>query len=262
MSDVKYKIRGVENTKIRKGRSNSFIGILILSLILIAFAYMIYGNKSKIKLPSIEMENVDKTQKDKSIQNNNKENITENGESNNKEIKSSDNNAVNNNTMEFYALQYGVFKSEDNAKKLLDSLKNNISAFIVKEGDTFKVISGVYLSSSINEIMDKNKSMGIEFSRVKLSVDLQEDAMHEIAKITDGSLKILNKFNDEKVKSINTDDLKKWMGKLNEDKEINKSPNHDILVELKSYINNLPKEINRDNINENYKYIYTFLKKI
>lgn len=253
MGDIKYRIRGVDKYKTKKGGSKSLVVVLILSLILIVLAYTIYNGKGKIKLPSIEIEDISNTQNEKKVENENKDNLA-NGEET--EIKASDN------IMDFYALQYGVFKSEDNAKKLLDSLKNNISAFIIKEGDTFKVVSGVYLSSNVNEVMEKNKSQGIEFSRVKLSIDLQEDAMCEIGKITDGSLKIMNKFNDDKVKAINTDDLKKWASKLSESKDLNKSPNYDILVELKSYINKLPKEINRDNINENYKYIYTFLKKI
>ena len=163
--------------------------------------------------------------------------------------------AVKDNNYEkiFIAVQCGVFKNEENAKELADSL-TNCTPFIIEENGVFKVICGIfYNKNDVNEINKELAKKGIEGYSIKFDLSkCNNDLEYEIIK---GYEKILNKVTEENVKSINTKEFKKWVLK-NSKKNSNKE-----IQELIKDIQKLPSDIIKENNNNTLVYLYKFLIK-
>ncbi|AWZ48843.1 hypothetical protein C3495_08490 [Clostridiaceae bacterium 14S0207] len=254
MKYTKYNIRGIEKRK--KSSQNSIIIILtfIVCIGLSAILLSKYFFKTDIgkKLPNIS----NGINKINNSDNNNEKNIYKN-DKDHKNVKESSKGY-----MEFYGVQCGVFKSEENAKKVLESIKNIVYPTVIHDGEFYKIIGGVFLENNVDTVIQKLNSLGIEYNKAKFEVNMQDEGTAQIGKIIDGTLKILNKFNDPNIKSINTGQLKKWTSQLSSNRKIENDPNYLKLNELKKYIQKLPKEINRKSLSENYNYIYVFLKNL
>lgn len=254
MKYTKYNIRGIEKRK--KSSQNSIIIILsfIVFIVLSAIVLSKYFFKTDIgkKLPNIsnEMNKVNylDNYNEKKIHKNHKEhkNVKENSKG----------------CMQFYGVQCGVFKSEENAKRVLESIKNIVHPTVIHDGELYKIIGGVFLENNLDTVIQKLNSLGIEYNKIRFEVNMKEEDTAQIGKIIDGTLKVLNKFNDPNVKSINTSQLKKWTAQLSTNTKIENTSNNLKLNELKKYIQKLPKEVSRKSLSENYNYIYIFLKNL
>lgn len=76
----------------------------------------------------------------------------------------------------------------------------------------------------------------------------------------DAELQILEELSKDEVKSVQTKQLKEWCSDLKEVSENNK--NYSVLSDLKKYINNLPQEVHKENLEEYNLYLYKKLKEL
>ena len=101
----------------------------------------------------------------------------------------------------------------------------------------------------------------VDNSKIIFTIKKDDLCNVEIAEIINANLEILNKLSEQDVKSIQTDELKKWCSSLKSEKMEN-SNNKLVLKELKEYVSKLPKEIEKDKAEENYVYMFKVLKKV
>ena len=179
-------------------------------------------------------------------------------EANNNEVVNSEegSNGAVSNTSVFYTVQCGYFSNENNANQILSSINGKYSAFIYKDQDKFRVLSGVYESDKVDQIVSELKNSNIECAKIKFSFNNDDKVEYEIASICDGYIRLLDTAVSDDVKSINTDDFKRWTNEL---ENISEGEKIDILNNLKEHIANLKTEINKANVPEEMEYIYTIL---
>lgn len=160
------------------------------------------------------------------------------------------------NTYVFYTVQCGYFSNESNANHILNSISGKYSAFIYEDEDKFRVLSGVYESDKVDEVVSELKSSNIECTKIKFSFNNDDKVEYQIASICDGYIRLLDTAVSDDVKSINTDDFKGWTNEL---ENISEGEKIDILKNLKEHIANLKTEINKANVPKEMEYIYTIL---
>ena len=100
-----------------------------------------------------------------------------------------------------------IFSNENNANQILSSINGKYSAFIYKDQDKFRVLSGVYESNKVDQIVSELKNSNIECAKIKFSFNNNDKVEYQISSICDGYIRLLDTaFYD--VKSINTEDFK------------------------------------------------------
>ncbi|GEM_PF-326176 len=157
----------------------------------------------------------------------------------------------------FYLLQCGVFKVQENATKLLNTIKPYGNPFTETEGEVTKVYFGIYTDETIESASEQLKAKSIENSKVTVSVPVKDLSTGQLCKIVDNLLQIMNKTNESGVKSINTAEIKTWIGQL---EAVDSSmKDYESVEEMKTYINNLPDEVDKNSFDDGLKLIYSKL---
>ncbi|MBQ6819969.1 MAG: SPOR domain-containing protein [Clostridium sp.] len=160
----------------------------------------------------------------------------------------------------FTAIQCGYFSKEENANAILEKISDDLNSFIVKdEENVYRVIVGVSNEEDITEITDELNSIGVENVKVKMKVNGNDKIENQISAITTGYLEVLKTAGNNEVKEVATNDFKAWTKEL---EAITEGENLEVLNEYKQHVLNLPEVINKTNITEGLKYIYTTLNKI
>ena len=169
--------------------------------------------------------------------------------------------AVNTGTVNFIAIQGGIY----NVKETADATKNTLTEYgnpflIVEQGKGTRVLLGIFTEEEavkkLKELTDKN------VANYKLSFQLDGKTLchQEIIGIVDGNLQVLSRLTDKSVKSVNIVKLKEYCTQL---KEVDKNSEHySELSEMKNYIKGLPSDITKEKASENYVFIYNILKKV
>lgn len=172
---------------------------------------------------------------------------------------SKDNLLVNNKDTKFIAIQGGIYRDKNNIAESKSVLAQQGTPFGIVEGDKTRVFLGIYPEEQGEKIIKILTDQKIDNSKMVFNISRNNMCDVEIAEIINANLQILNKLSEKNVKSIQTDELKKWCAAL---KKVDKdSKNQTILNELKDHVNKLPKEISKDKSEENYIYIFNILKK-
>lgn len=176
--------------------------------------------------------------------------------SNNVKISNSSNKHI-----EFVAVQGGIYKDKNNA----DTQKNLLSSygipFSIVDSDKTRVCVGIYTDENVKQIIDSLSKNNVDNTKIVFNVYENDPYNVELTEIINANLKILNKLSESDVKSIKTDELKKWCDSL-KDVKGSSSNSKLILKEMKEYINKLPKEIEKKDGEQNYIYIFNVLKKV
>ncbi|WP_333860052.1 SPOR domain-containing protein [Clostridium sp.] len=163
--------------------------------------------------------------------------------------------------IKFVAVQGGIYKDKNNA----DAQKNLLSSygipFSIVDSDKTRVCIGVYTDENAKQIMDSLRKNNVDNTKIVFNVYQNDLYNVELIEIINANLKILNKLSESDVKSIKTDELKKWCASLKDVKGSNNDSKL-ILKEIKEYINKLPEEIEKKDGEQNYIYIFNILKKI
>jgi hypothetical protein len=169
-------------------------------------------------------------------------------------------NSSNNKTNKFIVIQGGKFMKVENLEQEKKILINYGNPFTIEEQDGTRILLGIYNEEESLKIIKKLKDNNIHNSKIIFDLQTQNNLCdEEIAAIINAELEIINKLSDKTIKSIQTDELKKWCVEL---KEIDsKSSNITILNDLKTHINELPKDLTLDKTIDIDVYIYKLLKK-
>lgn len=158
----------------------------------------------------------------------------------------------------FYFLQCGVFKVKENAETLRKSVENIGNPFIVEEGDLFRVYFGIYSKDQWESAANMIKQKGINYSKSTLDVYYEDLSTGELCQIIEANFKIINKASEPNIKSIKSTELKSWANSLQPLEE--GMEHYKDVMELKTYIQNLPEEINKTKAAEMIGVTYNKLK--
>jgi hypothetical protein len=163
--------------------------------------------------------------------------------------------------IKYIAVQGGIFSVSENAEKAKGNLSAYGNPFTVQEEKGTRVFLGIYKEEEGLNVMKLLSNNKIDNSKMIFEIDISSDACDgEIVAVISAELDILAKLSDKNIKSIQTEELKKWASSLSEvDKN---SKNITLLSEIKSNINNLPKELDKSKVQEQYTFIYSALKKL
>lgn len=160
----------------------------------------------------------------------------------------------------FTVIQCGVFTNKDNAEGLKVELSKLGKAFFVEDGNKIKVILGIYSEKEALNVINNLEADGKEYSRKNFKPELKDSCDMQICEMIDANLQIIHKLYDDKVKSVQTKQIKEWAANL---KEVDKnSSNYKLLLEIKDNINKLPKEISKSDIEKQNIFIYNVLNQI
>lgn len=156
----------------------------------------------------------------------------------------------------FAIIQCGYFSKNENANIVFNSINKQYGAFIFNDGDKFKVLAGVYKDQDAQSVIDNLKSSGIEAVKFGVNLDSSNKIESQIAAICDGYIKILNTVLSNDVTAVKTEDFKTWISKL---ENIEQGENKEVLDGLKSHMNELATEINRENVPQEMEFLYKVL---
>ncbi|MBU3110408.1 hypothetical protein [Clostridium lacusfryxellense] len=164
------------------------------------------------------------------------------------------------NSIDYVALQCGVFSNKDSALQLKNSLTEFGTPFIIVEGNLNKVILGVYPSGGVESVIKQLNAKKITFVKISYKLDGSDSTSAQTNEMISADVKILNKLSEKDTKLYKTADLKKWMLTLKGADE--KSKNYSNMSEIKTYLTALPQEFKKEKTEEGYIYIYKFIKKM
>ncbi len=158
---------------------------------------------------------------------------------------------------EFIALQFGYYSNKDNAETAMRTIPSKYNSYIVEEDNHYRVVIGLYSKEDGEKELETLIAQGINAVKINFSISKENLEQNKIAEIINAFLKINNTLEDENVKSVKTSDYKVWCSNIinNDNLDQNNS-----LKEVNDYINNLPDEVNKNNVNEYLKYFYERLK--
>ena len=171
--------------------------------------------------------------------------------------KNSTESSYENNVKNIIAIQCGYYSKEENAKESLAAISKYCQPFIVEDNGSYRVLAGIYSEEDGLKKIEGFKSNNIDVSKVSLNISGDTLENKKLMEIIDGFLTILNKLQDDQVKSIKTSEFKAWTDKVINDGNGAKT---DKINELYDYVNNLPDEIDKTNSNSNIQELYKLIK--
>lgn len=151
---------------------------------------------------------------------------------------------VGDDSCEFYILQCGAFKVKENADKIISKMSSVGTPFIISEGELTKVYFGIFSKEKLNDGIAALESVGVESSKVSIKIGAKDISTVQMCESIDGLLQIVNKTCEPGVQSVKTDELKAWVGGLEEIGESMES--YENAKTLKEYINSLPQEVDKN----------------
>jgi sporulation related protein len=254
MSYIRYNPRG---RKSNNGGMLIFMLTLILVVILGSLVYKIFKEKNiNLKIPKFSIG---------VVKGKNKNEITKesNNDINAQETSINDENKgaiIVAETTDFYAIQCGAFKSQENADICRESVLCYGNPFITESNDFYKVILGVYKEDEVNEIISKLDGNQMEWSKVKFQINKDSLCNNEIIEIINANLSVISKLSESNVEAIETKDLKEWTKALNEVEPA--AANYNCLINLEKNINVLPSKLTKETIPQVYRYVFENMNKI
>lgn len=79
----------------------------------------------------------------------------------------------------FASIQCGYYSSEQNAKSTLNGIGNEYATFIVKDGDKYRVMAGIYNLQKSGEVLNNLKGKGIECIKVTFQLDSKDEVQRD-----------------------------------------------------------------------------------
>ncbi|WP_032120893.1 SPOR domain-containing protein [Clostridium amazonitimonense] len=189
----------------------------------------------------------------------NKDDSSESPPDKNIVLKEQDKATLGNEKINFYMVQGGVFSKIENAeenKKKLNEL--GYDAFIIKDEEKHRVILGIFDEEQSNTLLKEIKEKGTEITRLGFEINKSNLEDYEIGEIINANIKVLSKLREKDVKSIQTEEIKKWVSSLKPIEK--KGKNNELLEEVKNFTLSLPEEIKKEELNSYYENNYKFLK--
>ncbi|EDU35839.1 hypothetical protein B2H94_13640 [Clostridium sporogenes] len=172
-------------------------------------------------------------------------------------VKSKDNKS---NSSNYIIIQRGIYAKKENVSGVLNSLKPYGNIFTIEDNGKTRVFLGIYEEDEGIKLMKKLTDNKIDNSKMTFVINKKDLCDAEISEIITAYIKIVNKLSEKDVKSVKTEEIKKWVSSL--DKVEKDSSNIKTLNNLKEHINKLPKDLTKDQSSKSYIFIYNILKEI
>ncbi|AVQ38911.1 hypothetical protein C7M56_09495 [Clostridium botulinum] len=172
-------------------------------------------------------------------------------------VKSKDNKS---NSSNYIIIQRGIYAKKENVSGVLNSLKPYGNIFTVEDNGKTRVFLGIYEEDEGIKLMKKLTDNKIDNSKLTFIINKKNLCDAEISEIITAYIKVVNKLSEKDVKSVRTEEIKKWVSSL--DKVEKDSSNIKTLNNLKEHINKLPKDLTKDQSSKSYIFIYNILKEI
>lgn len=172
-------------------------------------------------------------------------------------VRSKDNK---NNSSNYIVIQRGVYAKKENVSGVLNSLKPYGNIFTVEYNGKTRVFLGIYEEDEGIKLMKKLTDNKIDNSKMTFVINKKDLCDAEISEIITAYIKVVNKLSEKDVKSVKTEEIKKWVSSL--DKVEKDSSNIKTLNNLKEHINKLPKDLTKDQASKSYIFIYNILKEV
>ncbi|WP_434303959.1 hypothetical protein [Clostridium botulinum] len=172
-------------------------------------------------------------------------------------VKSKDNKS---NSSNYIIIQRGIYAKKENVSGVLNSLKPYGNIFTVEDNGKTRVFLGIYEEDEGIKLMKKLTDNKIDNSKMTFVINKKDLCDAEISEIITAYIKVVNKLSEKDVKSVKTEEIKKWVSSL--DKVEKDSSNIKTLNNLKEHINKLPKDLTKDQAGKSYIFIYNILKEI
>lgn len=172
-------------------------------------------------------------------------------------VRSKDNKS---NSSNYIIIQRGIYAKKENVSGVLNSLKPYGNIFTIEDNGKTRVFLGIYEEDEGIKLMKKLTDNKIDNSKMTFVINKKDLCDAEISEIITAYIKIVNKLSEKDVKSVKTEEIKKWVSSL--DKVEKNSSNIKTLNNLKEHINKLPKDLTKDQSSKSYIFIYNILKEI
>ncbi|HDK7175114.1 TPA: hypothetical protein PTV31_001670 [Clostridium botulinum] len=172
-------------------------------------------------------------------------------------VKSKDNKS---NSSNYIIIQRGIYAKKENVSGVLNSLKPYGNIFTVEHNGKTRVFLGIYEEDEGIKLMKKLTDNKIDNSKLTFVINKKNLCDAEISEIITAYIKVVNKLSEKDVKSVRTEEIKKWVSSL--DKVEKDSSNIKTLNNLKEHINKLPKDLTKDQASKSYIFIYNTLKEV
>lgn len=172
-------------------------------------------------------------------------------------VKSKDNKS---NSSNYIIIQRGIYAKKENVSGVLNSLKPYGNIFTIEDNGKTRVFLGIYEEDEGIKLMKKLTDNKIDNSKMTFVINKKDLCDAEISEIITAYIKVVNKLSEKDVKSVKTEEIKKWVSSL--DKVEKDSSNIKTLNNLKEHINKLPKDLTKDQSSKSYIFIYNILKEV
>ena len=172
-------------------------------------------------------------------------------------VRSKDNKS---NSSNYIIIQRGIYAKKENVSGVLNSLKPYGNIFTIEDNGKTRVFLGIYEEDEGIKLIKKLTDNKIDNSKMTFVINKKDLCDAEISEIITAYIKIVNKLSEKDVKSVKTEEIKKWVSSL--DKVEKDSSNIKTLNNLKEHINKLPKDLTKDQANKSYSFIYKILQEI
>ncbi|WP_297634083.1 hypothetical protein [uncultured Clostridium sp.] len=253
------------NNRRRGGRNNFFLIGLVICIPLAIGIGMIFGPMI-FKPNSVEGTGDDKkapvAQENGGNSEGNKEKTNseemEKASTVEKENESVDTSTKTGEGEEFFILQCGVYGKEENAKSSLENLPKELSGFVAKDGDKFRVIAGIGNEEDWKKKSETLNGLQIENVRIKTNIPIDDENEIKLAKIIKAYMEILKKFDNSETKSVNTKEFKTWTSELKNEKDGDESEE---VKKLKEHVSKLPENFERKDSQNSVEFLYNILNK-
>lgn len=153
-------------------------------------------------------------------------------------------------------VQCGYYSKKENADELIGKLKDKYNAVNILDNEKYRVVTFIGSTEDAGKVIDKLNGESVNNLKVNFQIDNKELCNKEISEMVNGYLQILNKLQETDVKSVKTDEFKKWANGLTDEKT---SENFKTYETLKKSVNELPAEITKTDIEKGYTSVFTAL---
>jgi hypothetical protein len=167
----------------------------------------------------------------------------------------------NKKNIRYVAVQGGVFSKPENAEVVKNTLSEVGNPFTVLDTKGTRVFLGIFKEENALEAIKVLNEKTIPNSKLLFDIEVKDNCDYAITEILSAELDILSKLADKNIKSIQTEELKKWCAEELKEVDSN-SKNAAVFNSLKEHINSLPMELEKNKTSEIYTYIYDTLKKM
>lgn len=181
------------------------------------------------------------------------------GVSDNESIDTSNKVIETENKKRFSMIQCGFYGKKENAEKVLNEIPSNYNKFIIEENGKFRIIAGIYTEDTVDKVIEKLNKKQIPNVKIKCDYELSNNENSMIFEIVSGFMKILNQLENQQVKSVNTTEFKNWVSEIGKDSK--GEIKSDELKDLRTHIEKLPKELDRNGAKKSLEFMYKMLIK-